>query len=281
MIHTQSSINTFQTCELKWRHRYRDGVSPIVESDALTFGTIWHEVMEGLLLGVLKKWAGPEAVINRAPLNDENKDKLTAMVKAYDERWADTWTTCSVEEVFTHEIDGMRFSGKYDAIVEQNGKRWVVEHKTTSLSLEEDSGYWAKLFTDWQVQLYYLAARAQYENVAGVIYDVVRKPALRLGKKDREDGGFGERVAAELAKNPDRYFQRKEITLSKERVASAENALATLAARIEKTRTHVPSPGACMQYGKPCPYNLLCQGHVEPSDKRYFEIRKIHEELEQ
>lgn len=283
MIHTQSSLNTFQSCERKWKHRYMDGISPASTPDVMVFGTVWHEIMEGMLLGVLKRWGGPDAIVDRSPLQQQDKLKLKALTREYFAHWNDDgWRVVSVEQVFEHSIDGMDFSGKYDAIIERCGEMWVVEHKTTSTDIGEESAYWAKLHVDWQVHLYTIAARAGHKKpVVGVIYDVVKKPALRLTKKDRKEGGFMERVIEDVASKRNEYFARKEIRFTDEQLAEAENMLATMAARIEKTRVFMPNANSCWQFAKKCAYHPLCTGEVEATDRRHFEIKEIHEELKQ
>ncbi len=56
---------------------------------------------------------------------------------------------------------------------------YVVEHKTTSLDIGEGTPYWKRLTLDAQVSKYLVGARALGHEPVGVLYDVVRKPALR------------------------------------------------------------------------------------------------------
>ena len=55
----------------------------------------------------------------------------------------------------------------------------MVEYKTTSSSLEPDSDYWLRLRADTQILMYVAAARAMGWDIATVVYDVTRKPAIR------------------------------------------------------------------------------------------------------
>lgn len=72
-------------------------------------------------------------------------------------------------------------AGKIDVVVRDgNGRVWVVEHKTTSDSLAPDSDYWTRLRMDTQCSKYFLAALHQGHDVAGVIYNVLRRPLHQL-----------------------------------------------------------------------------------------------------
>ena len=71
-------------------------------------------------------------------------------------------------------------AGKIDAIVRlPDGRRAVLEYKTTSDDIAPDSQYWLRLRKDPQISLYYLAARAAGHDVQTIVYDVARKPAIQ------------------------------------------------------------------------------------------------------
>lgn len=71
-------------------------------------------------------------------------------------------------------------AGKIDAIVIlPDGRLAVWECKTTSDDIGPDSDFWLQLRADPQISLYTIAARTLGFNVACVIYDVARKPAIR------------------------------------------------------------------------------------------------------
>lgn len=55
----------------------------------------------------------------------------------------------------------------------------IVEHKSCSESIEPGGPYWAKLQIDAQVDVYFDGARALGADCTEVLYDVLRKPAIR------------------------------------------------------------------------------------------------------
>ena len=60
-----------------------------------------------------------------------------------------------------------------------NAERYVVEHKTTALDIGPGSSYWRRLTLDGQVSNYLRGARGFGFETRSVLYDVVRKVALR------------------------------------------------------------------------------------------------------
>jgi len=151
-------------------------------------------------------------------------------------------------------------AGRRDGIVRWGAARlMVLERKTTGDDISPDSDYWRRLRIDPQISLYALSARHDGHDVAGVLYDVLRKPTIaprqvreldenglkvvvddetgeRMMKKDgtpRQSAGpgltllsrvetaaeFGERLAADIEQRPEHYFQRREIPLLEDHMA--------------------------------------------------------------
>lgn len=72
-------------------------------------------------------------------------------------------------------------AGKIDGIVQlADGRIAVLEYKTAGEDIGPDSNYWLRLRCDPQISQYVLAARALGYDVATVLYDVTRKPAMAL-----------------------------------------------------------------------------------------------------
>ena len=81
-------------------------------------------------------------------------------------------------------------AGKIDGVLQhrENGQFAILEHKTTSDSLESDSTYWGRLSMDSQISKYVLAERHLGRDVSQVIYDVVHKPQQRPSHIPLRDG---------------------------------------------------------------------------------------------
>ncbi len=93
-------------------------------------------------------------------------------------------------------------SGKRDGVLEdKDGNIWLLEHKTSSEDITPGSNYWKRLSIDTQISKYLLSLIHEFPDrqVMGVVYDVVKKPALRFGTRPvldddgkkivRDDGG--------------------------------------------------------------------------------------------
>lgn len=72
-------------------------------------------------------------------------------------------------------------AGKIDGVLrcKTSGAYKVLEHKTTSDSIEPESDYWARLVMDTQISKYLLSLRQRGIDARTVVYDVVKKPAHR------------------------------------------------------------------------------------------------------
>mgnify|MGYP000740096063 CR=1 FL=1 len=143
-------------------------------------------------------------------------------------------------------------AGKRDGLVKApDGRLFVLERKTTGDDIGPESDYWLRLRCDPQISLYILSARHDGHDVAGVIYDVVRKPSIRprqvpvldegglkvvvseetgqralnrdgsprqsagpgmkLVTREEKPADYGVRLLADIEERPDFYFQRREV----------------------------------------------------------------------
>lgn len=183
-------------CPRLEHYRYVRGYRAAERSRALRIGDAFHVALEALWKGWKAgrhpAWAfAVDLLRRRAPdfgLDDFDVAAIEALLVGYAERWADQdLEVLAVEEWFEYplrEPDSGLIAldavvvGKIDAIVrDARGDVYVVEHKTTSTDVSPGSDYWAKLRMDPQVSIYFDGAAAL--EVAGCIYDVVKKPTLR------------------------------------------------------------------------------------------------------
>jgi len=122
----------------------------------------------------------------------------------------------SLEPVFDVRWNGFRLRGKCDGIYRAKskkgkGKLWLFETKTAS-QLQEDT-LLKRLQFDFQ-NLFYITAMSEHlgEQIVGAMYNVVKKPSLRMGKQDNNDWGtYVERVIADVEADTDKYFARFEV----------------------------------------------------------------------
>jgi hypothetical protein len=160
-----------------------------------------RETLEALLAGHFWRYQQEPASANGAP--PAGNMEFVAVELAFELPLANP-ATGAVSRTF-------RLAGKIDGIVRLgDGRLAVLEYKTAGEDIGPDAEYWLRLRCDGQISLYVLAARALGYDVATVLYDVTRKPTIRLRQKETPEQ-FGERLLADIGERPDFYYQRREI----------------------------------------------------------------------
>jgi hypothetical protein len=94
---------------------------------------------------------------------------------------------------------------------------------------------------------------------------------------------YESRILAEVAGNPDKYFQRGEVVrLEADELEAARDAWQlTSAMRDSELAGHYPrNPDACERYGRPCSFFDVCTGVATLDDRTRFErVERVHQEL--
>lgn len=202
---TQSACKAFKACPTRYMFKHVMGIRRQIDRKALRFGTNWHEAQE--LLGIGKLDEAIALVNERYATCPEHidltewlveRETLTAAIAAY--HWVYSQTPMDVvatEILFNLPIINpetgapstkWRMAGKIDKIVRlPDGRLMVLEHKTTSDDLAPESDYWSRLRIDSQISFYVDAARRAGYDVQGVLYDVLRKPAISPKKLTQGD----------------------------------------------------------------------------------------------
>ncbi len=169
---SHSQLATWRRCPREWSYRYIDKRVSRTPTKSLVIGKSVHEALAAYHSG--QPWM----------LSDP---AMRALLVAYAARWVDApERVTEVDVEFSFQLsEGIEMVGELDAIGVSGEKKFLMEHKTTSEDISPGSAYWRKIFyVDAQVSTYLHAARAL--GIEEVIYDVLRKPALRLGKKETE-----------------------------------------------------------------------------------------------
>lgn len=182
---TASRMTTLLACPRRHWWRYECGLRRVESADALRFGSAWHRAMEALGQGLDAEQAYTAALGPAQDIDEMAAATLAGLLHGYTQRYAlDGSVEVLHREVeFETPIDGSRTfkaAGKIDGLGRMaDGRLCLVEHKTTSASLEPDSDYWLRLRADTQILMYVSAARALGWDLSTVIYDVTRKPAIQ------------------------------------------------------------------------------------------------------
>lgn len=314
---TNSELKEHRACPRAWRYRYGMLRRSRTDREALRFGTLFHagleawwraedwrsildEVdpfeaakVEALLTGYCARWEGqPYEVLGvevefRAPLVNPE--------------------TGAASKTF-------ELGGKLDALIRiHEGPHegvWIVEHKTSSEDIGPGSPYWRRLRLDSQISTYMVGARALGHEPRGVLYDVIGKPGLiplkatpldkrkytkptkadpvsRLYAGQRESDEtpdeYLDRILADIAKDPNAYYQRGFVVRSEDEEREAAHDAWTTAGLMRDAKrlaVYPRNPDACVRYGATCAYFDVCTGVASIHDEtRYRSAERAHEEL--
>lgn len=194
---TNSRAKLARQCARRHDLTYRQGYRPVAEADELAFGTLIHEMLAAWWTHATPR-VDVEARLQAAltvldaveGLDPFLAMKARVMVTGYHARWcAEPLWVVLVEQSFQGPLlnpdTGARstvwdMAGKLDVlVVDGDGREWIVEHKTSGEDFSPGSTYLRRLRMDAQVSIYFDGARLLGHDVAGCVYDVLGKPALK------------------------------------------------------------------------------------------------------
>lgn len=336
-LFTASRARAFKKCPELHRLKYVEGWRPTAREDALAFGSLWHDGLE-VIFRTLQASRNRRCVYERAyervmfdfldeaDADEYDKAKASVLFEAYvarlkEMKFLDQFEIIAVEKEFRQPLYNPETeaaspvwdkAGKIDLVVrvKKDGRIRVIEHKTTSQSIEPDSPYWSKLILDGQIFGYVFAiARGadwdldKFPDECG--YNVVRKPLQRPAKatpehkrKYKKDGTlyanqrdedekpeeYRQRLREIVMANPRDYIAWEVIPMNEHRVLEHLQSSWDMAAVIRENMRDgraLKNEHACHQYGT-CPFWPVCSGTESLNDNpRYERIENKHPELEE
>lgn len=200
-LYTTSRLRTIRSCLRLHLYKYVLAIRA-PETDVMRFGTVGHKALEAYYRAwkeapscedarddaaasamrhdkIDARLRAALAELDAADLPTWDRIKLRLLVVAYDARWGgEDWEVLEVEVEFRFMLGDELIGGKIDAIIRdrKDGRIYVVEHKTTGVDASLGSAYWEKLTIDTQVSIYVDGATMLGYEVAGCIYDVLKRP---------------------------------------------------------------------------------------------------------
>lgn len=200
-LYTNSRLRVLRDCLRRHYYQYVLNVRT-PSSWQMDFGTTFHAALEAYFIAwrsnpshvrvvdgveIDERLEDALLTIDSSRFSAFDRAKLRALVVAYHVRWgSEPWDVLGVECEFRYELpddrdeeqDAPVVGGKIDAIVRnrETGLVYVLEHKTTGTDATPGSAYWAKLELDSQISIYIDGAAVLGHEIAGCIYDVVRRP---------------------------------------------------------------------------------------------------------
>jgi hypothetical protein len=210
-----SAISCFKACHMRYYGQYVLGIRKIEDSEAQRIGTNWHSIMEiaddmdAVLVLLNERYGNVPNHMDKEKLEIE-RIKLLYTLTGYN--W--NYQNDDIEVIATEipfeisvinpetgrALPNVINKGKIDRFIRLDGQIFVMDHKSTSNSVDPDSRLWKKLNLDTQMNNYVYAARRlqaegkleQYDitkedTITGAYYDCWHKPGISPKKLSQGD----------------------------------------------------------------------------------------------
>lgn len=267
LIASHSQLATFRRCPREHHYRYVDRIEAVGSAEPLEAGKRIHGALGAYHRGeTTEPWEALDKPLERA------------LMRGYVARWAGSSLAVSQTDIpFSISIGGIRMVGELDAIGEYEGARMIIEHKTSSEDIAPGSAYWRRVTTsDAQVSTYLYASAQLGLGADRILYDVLRKSALR-GKKGETDDELELRALEDMSARPEHYYQRAEITrLADEHAAFERDVRGTvrlLLATVDGAQPAPRNPDSCQKFGRECDFYAVCFLGGSINDNSRFRAR--------
>lgn len=298
---TQGAINAFLTCREKARLSLQEGLTPISrDRGALIFGNLVHGVLEQLhhskeykpkaqALKLARKLVGAQEEKMRPTIASDQLqefEQLAGMAEAltvgYITHWADkdtkdmNWQQSEAVFSVPWTLSSGRktvLRGKMDGVFRRGKRLWLFETKTKSQVREDVLIDTIPL--DLQVAAYLEAIRVSTgETPQGALYNVLRRPGLRLGAKETIKA-FTDRCMEDVLTRPEHYFIRFEVALTKDELEQSRLELDNILDEMERWAMgegHFRSACHCAGMWGPCDFLPICARQ----DRGRFAVKEAH-----
>ncbi len=298
---TNSARSSFLNCRRKYQYSYVYGLAPRKPSIPFLVGGLYHNALDRAYTNRFNIDLKAERRVaekacekaSRAPgLSSEESDKiwtqssivmglLTGYQKLYMKQDKERWEVIEAEGAFDVPLpNGWRYRGKTDLVVREKKTKAVVlvEHKTTG---RLDAGYIAKLPLDNQILGYIWAKNKEKLGIRKVVYNVAKKPGIRLTQKESLKD-FCKRLENEYLSNPGAYYYRETLTFEQKDVDNFATEMFKFVDEVDRcqdTKHYYQNTGQCTAMGV-CPFMNLCVSGVTEDNLRMFRVKaRAHEEL--
>lgn len=260
MESTTSQIKAFKSCRRLYELQYIELLRPKVESEALTTGSSYHRLVEGILKGVECPSDGIPAI-----MASQFKALILPCLPEIEK----------VEYQFNVKIGrGKSLIGKIDAICEDGTP---VEHKTTSDTIDEK--YIHRLNWDDQVTNYLLALSLERKEIINkVIYTVIKKPTIRL-KQNETMEDYLKRCVEWYEDDTEHKVATFPVIRSKDDLVEKQAELVHMFKEMKSCKCFYRNPSHCSIMG--CSYASVCLSYTpEAGAVDFVKKTKVNEELE-
>lgn len=308
---TNSARDEFDSCRYKTylSHFHKGaGIAPLMPSAPFRWGSCMHLALEQYYAGMSGEMAVGHALryysdllaqpdIFISPDAAIKIEKEMAMIEGFMPAYIETYAgdgeqfeVIAQELVLTetigviHDNTGamwtIQYSGKLDMLLRrhEDQKLVVLDHKSVSMFQESHHD---KLQFDYQTTGYcWLASKHTSEPVNDVIYNCIRKSALR-GKTGESRPQLTMRIQEDYLERPETYFKRLtpiRTTIQMNELISVVNLVANDLLRTYKSNTWRKNMAQCSIYSG-CQFLPICASGVVDDSVNFRLKTKSHEEL--
>lgn len=307
---SNSRAKCWLSCPKQHYYKYVLRRVPIKDSNHLTYGRAMHDGLESWYVAI--KTGAKEVdvlgdMFSAIYAHAEEVDQLAmaalvAIMRGYHARYYEEdivgWKTVGAERYFRYpEKNGNYRVGVVDLDIIIDSRPMIGEHKSTSYDISPGSTYREKLRRDPQVSEYLLAARHDNSGATSVLYNMIAKCPLKPAKAtpeekrkykkdgtlygnqrefDEEPEEFEERVALDIAKRPDRYYQRVEVTRTDDELDEHDenmDKLGRLMVVATMASLHPQNVGNCKEFGG-CDYQPVCWDGISVYDESFYKEKE-------
>lgn len=265
---SNNSSSVARSCWKKYYWRYKQKLTPIKQSSALSLGKAIHKAFDlfykntpikEVVIDLTKSF--DDEIAQASPEESESLilSKYTAlgMFSQCPFLGAKFDKIESEKEFRIPLYKGVYFVGRIDGLVKKNGDWWIRELKTTGQTQRQFN---QRISTSSQGSAYVWAMKEKGYDIKGIMYDYIKKPMLR--KRVNEDQyQFGTRIMMDYKERSDFYYGQIYSYRSDKDVATWKEDAISLAKEIRgkaRTKRYYRNTGNCYNYNSECPYKKIC-----------------------
>lgn len=292
-----SSASLFKSCPRKFYYQNVLGWEPAIKAPWLSAGIAYDKLLEHYDVGGLHH--ALEAIPNLFSNLYEQVDARFLLAHYHDKFASDplppieNGNQLGFGVVYCgNEITGpckYKVTGYIDKVTQRGNEVLIVERKTTSEPIEENSGYWAKLPLDPQIRSYVWYLRSQGANCGWVVYEVLRKLSKTVNAVYKKDCSLEEYTEKLL------NYTEKKTLVARKRIFISEDMSDDFI--VSHTHTHQAinfcavrqdgielsgydgayawqqHEGSCNSFGG-CPFKDVCENKVTLKQDAYVKSNK-------
>jgi len=282
-----SQLSTFNSCKKRYEFQYLQNLQPKKFSQALSFGVIFHEIMEciytkgsiAIAISLLNETidAIDTSIFEQKDFDDLewSKTVLESLIEGVFAYWYDVDIENGESAVVTEKKYELRIknpANKYTnraytymfipdlVLKDKDGKYTLVEYKTTS---RMDASYFNRLAIDQQTRgMVYFLQREHGIVISKIKYRVFKKPGIRQTKKENREM-FMERLSGVFLTEPEKYFIEEEFIVDQKEIRMFATDLWNAVKEVTfvvKNKLFYRDTSKCSILN--CPFMPLCMGET-------------------